>query len=72
LAQATAAAFVGVRRASEGAVALGGAASQIFGAIKDAIMEAWDELPMSLSVSTSSISNKLTEARGQVYDQLNV
>lgn len=51
---------------------IGGAASQIFGAIKDDIMEAWEDLRLSLGSFASSVSNQLTAARGQVYDKLNV
>ncbi len=51
---------------------IGGAATQIFEAVKDDIMEACGDLRLSLSCFASSVSNKLTAAFGQVYDNLNV
>ncbi len=50
---------------------LGGAVGQIFGAIKDDVGEAWQDLKVGLSAFASSVSNKITDARAKVAEKLN-
>eukprot|EP00932_Pfiesteria_piscicida_P008885 SRR837773.19481.p2 GENE.SRR837773.19481~~SRR837773.19481.p2 ORF type:complete len:515 (-),score=289.46 SRR837773.19481:28-1422(-) len=50
---------------------LGGAAVQIFGAIKDDVQDAWEDLHLSLASFANSVSNKITDARAQVAEKVN-
>ena len=50
---------------------LGGAVGQIFGAIKDDVGDAWQDLKVGLSAFASSVSNKITDARAKVAEKVN-